>query len=405
MKIKFKSQPYQAQAVDAVVDCFDGQPRQDPLRYTIDPGAGPQARMEVAGFGNAELLQSLDLLGNIHMVQRRALLTLSESLTSYVDDKGKAKQRSYNPGARVNLDVEMETGTGKTYVYLRTMFELHKRYGWSKFIIMVPSVAIREGVAKSIQMTAEHFQQEYGKKLRAFVYNSKRLHELESFSSDAGINVMVINVQAFAATGADNRRIYDELDDFQSRRPIDVIAKNRPILILDEPQKMEGPATQESLPKFNPLFILRYSATHKTVHNKVHRLDAVDAFNQKLVKKIRVRGVETKGLSGTNPYLFLHRVDVTSAAPVAFVDLEVKTDSGIKRMTRKLEQGRNLFDLSKGLEAYRGFVVANIDARDDTVHFTNGDVLRAGEASGDVTEKDIRRIQIRETISDRKSVV
>jgi type III restriction enzyme len=399
MKIKFKSQPYQAQAVDAVVDCFDGQPRQDALRYTIDPGAGPQARMEVAGFGNAELLQSLDLLGNIHKVQRRALLPLSESLTSYVDDKGHAKPRSYNPGARVNLDIEMETGTGKTYVYLRTMFELHKRYGWSKFIIMVPSVAIREGVAKSIQMTAEHFQQEYGKKLRAFVYNSKRLHELESFSSDAGINVMVINVQAFAATGADNRRIYDELDDFQSRRPIDVIAKNRPILILDEPQKMEGPATQESLPKFNPLFILRYSATHKTVHNKVHRLDAVDAFNQKLVKKIRVRGVETKGLSGTNPYLFLHRVDVTSAAPVAFVDLEVKTDSGIKRMTRKLEQGRNLFDLSKGLEVYRGFVVANIDARDDTVHFTNGDVLRAGEASGDVTEKDIRRIQIRETIS------
>lgn len=399
MKIKFKSQPYQAQAVDAVVDCFDGQPRQDALRYTIDPGAGPQARMEIAGFGNAELLQSLDLLGNIHKVQRRALLPLSESLTSYVDDKGKAKPRSYNPGARVNLDVEMETGTGKTYVYLRTMFELHKRYGWSKFIIMVPSVAIREGVAKSIQMTAEHFQQEYGKKLRAFVYNSKRLHELESFSSDAGINVMVINVQAFAATGADNRRIYDELDDFQSRRPIDVIAKNRPILILDEPQKMEGPATQESLPKFNPLLILRYSATHKTVHNKVHRLDAVDAFNQKLVKKIRVRGVETKGLSGTNPYLFLHRVDVTSAAPVAFVDLEVKTDSGIKRMTRKLEQGRNLFDLSKGLEVYRGFVVANIDARDDTVHFTNGDVLRAGEASGDVTEKDIRRIQIRETIS------
>ncbi len=400
MKIKFKSQPYQGEAVDAVVDCFDGQPRQDPLRYTIDPGAGAQAQMEVEGFGNAALRVPEDaLLDNIRKVQRRALLPLSESLTAYVDDRGRAKPRSYNPGARVNLDVEMETGTGKTYVYIKTMFELHKRYGWSKFIIMVPSVAIREGVAKSIQMTAEHFQQEYGKKVRAFVYNSKRLHELESFSSDAGINVMVINVQAFAATGADNRRIYDELDDFQSRRPIDVIAKNRPILILDEPQKMEGPATQKSLPLFNPLFILRYSATHKTVHNKVHRLDAVDAFNQKLVKKIRVRGVETKGLSGTNPYLFLHRVDVTSGAPVAFVDLEVKTGSGIKRMTRKLEQGRNLLDLSKGLEVYRGFVVSNIDARDDTVHFTNGDVLRAGEASGDVTEGDIRRIQISETIS------
>jgi type III restriction enzyme len=400
MKIKFKSQPYQTQAVDAVVDCFASQPRQDSLKYTIDPGAAAQSRMEVDGFGNAPIKLPEDmLLDNIRKVQRRAVLNLSDSLAHYTDDKGKKKPASYKPGARINLDVEMETGTGKTYVYIKTMFELYNSYGWSKFIIMVPSVAIREGVAKSIQMTAEHFQQEYGRKVRAFVYNSKRLHELESFSSDAGINVMVINVQAFNASGADNRRIYDELDDFQSRKPIDVIAKNRPILILDEPQKMEGPATQEALPKFNPLFILRYSATHKTIHNKVHRLDAVDAFNEKLVKKIRVRGVETKGLSGTNPYLFLHRIETSSAAPVAWVDIEVKTQNGIKRVPRKLEQGRNLFDLSKGLEVYKGFIVSNIDARDDTVHFTNGDVLVAGEASGDVTERDIRRIQIRETIS------
>lgn len=400
MKVKFKSQPYQTDAVDAVVDCFEGQPRQDVLKYTIDPGADRQAKMEVEGFGNAPVKLPEDvLLENIRKVQRGAMLPPSDSLTHHTDDKGKTKPASYKPGAQINLDVEMETGTGKTYVYIKTMFEMHKRYGWSKFIIMVPSVAIREGVAKSIQMTAEHFQQEYGKKVRAFVYNSKRLHELESFSSDAGINVMVINVQAFNASGADNRRIYDELDDFQSRKPIDVIAKNRPILILDEPQKMEGPATQKSLPLFNPLFILRYSATHRTVHNKVHRLDAVDAFNRKLVKKIKVRGVETKGLSGTNPYLFLHRIETSSAAPVAWVDIEVKMQSGIKRVARKLEQGRNLFDLSKGLEVYKDFVVSNIDARDDTVHFTNGDELHAGEASGDVTERDIRRIQIRETIS------
>ncbi len=400
MKIKFKSQPYQTDAVDAVVDCFEGQPRQDVLKYTIDPGAGAQSRLELDGFGNAPVKLPEDvILANIHKVQRAALLPLSEGLTHYTDDKGRKKPASYKPGAQINLDVEMETGTGKTYVYIKTMFELHKRYGWSKFIIMVPSVAIREGVAKSIQMTAEHFQQEYGKKVRAFVYNSKRLHELESFSSDAGINVMVINYHAFAAKSKDNLRIYDELDDFQSRRPIDVISKNRPILILDEPQKMEGDATNTAIPRFNPLFILRYSATHRTVHNKVHRLDAVDAFNRKLVKKIKVRGVETKGLSGTNPYLFLHRIETSSAAPVAWVDIEVKMQSGIKRVARKLEQGRNLFDLSKGLEAYKDFVVSNIDARDDTVHFTNGDVLHAGEASGDVTERDIRRIQIRETIS------
>ena len=400
MKIKFKSQPYQLQAVDAVVDCFKGQPRQDNLKYTIDPGVRKQFRTAEDGFGNADIQLSKDvLLNNITAVQRGAMLPQSETFTHYVDNNGKKKPAAYYPGAKLNLDVEMETGTGKTYVYIRTMFELYKRYGWSKFIIMVPSIAIREGVAKSLQMTAEHFQQEYGKKIRAFVYNSKRLHELESFSSDAGINVMVINVQAFNASGKDNRRIYDELDDFQSRKPIDVIAKNRPILIIDEPQKMEGPATQKALPQFNALFILRYSATHKTIHNKVHRLDAVDAFNQKLVKKIEVRGIETKGLSGTNAYLYLEGIEISKTAPIARVELEVKTGSGIKRVLRKLEKGRDLLDVSKGLEQYRGFVVSEIDARDDTIHFTNGEILSAGQATGDVTERDVRRIQIRETIS------
>ncbi|MDO6732466.1 DEAD/DEAH box helicase family protein [Marinovum sp. 2_MG-2023] len=400
MKIKFKSQPYQLDAVNAVVDCFKGQPRQDNLKYTIDPGNTRQMRSTEDGFGNADIKLPDDvLLENVVAVQRGAMLPQSQSLTHYIDANGRAKPATYKPGAKLNLDVEMETGTGKTYVYIRTMFELYKRYGWSKFIIMVPSVAIREGVAKSLQMTAEHFQQEFGKKIRAFTYNSKRLHELESFSSDAGINVMVINVQAFNATGADNRRIYDELDDFQSRRPIDVIAKNRPILIIDEPQKMEGPATQKALPKFSPLFILRYSATHKTMHNKVHRLDAVDAFNQKLVKKIEVRGIETKGLTGTNAYLYLEGIDISKSAPVARVELEVKTGSGIKRVLRKLERGRDLFNVSKGLEQYRGFVISDIDARDDTLHFTNGDVLSAGQASNDVTEDDKRRIQIRETIA------
>ena len=218
------------------------------------------------------------MLANIKDVQRRQNLPISDKLVA-------------SAGCRTNLDIEMETGTGKTYCYIKTFFELNKRYGWSKFIIMVPSIAIREGVHKSLQITADHFTESYGKKARFFIYNSKRLHELESFSSDAGINVMVINIQAFAARGADNRRIYEELDDFQSRKPIDVIASNRPILILDEPQKMEGAATMEALPKFKPLMILRYSATHKTQHNRVHRLDALDAYNQKLVKKIAVRGM------------------------------------------------------------------------------------------------------------------
>ncbi|TXI34889.1 MAG: restriction endonuclease subunit R, partial [Niabella sp.] len=301
--------------------------------------------------------------------------------------------------SRIHLDIEMETGTGKTYCYIKTIFELNKRYGWNKFIIMVPSIAIREGVYKSLEITADHFTETYGKKARFFIYNSKQLHHLESFASDAGINVMVINIQAFAAKGADNRRIYDELDDFQSRRPIDVISSNRPILILDEPQKMEGKATLEALPKFKPLAIFRYSATHKTQHNKVHRLDALDAYNQKLVKKIAVRGISMKGLAGSSAYLYLESIEISKQAPVARIEMEIKQTGGeIKRKVMRLSKGQNLYDLSNKLDQYQGFVISQIDANQDTVEFTNGHVLTAGEATGDVTEATIRRIQIRETI-------
>lgn len=295
----------------------------------------------------------------------------------------------------------METGTGKTYCYIKTIFEMSKRFGWNKFIIMVPSIAIREGVQKSLQMTADHFAEQYQKKARFFTYNSKRLHELESFSSDAGISVMVMNIQAFNARGADNRRIYDELDDFQSRKPIDVIAANRPILILDEPQKMGGKATLDALPEFEPLFIIRYSATHTVQHNLVHRLDAVDAYNQKLVKKIAVRGIQTRGIAGTSAYLYLQNIEISKQSPVAHLDMQVQLKTGdIKRKVRRIRQGDNLFDLSGGLEAYRDrFVVSQIDAVTDTLEFTNGLVLSAGDVEGDLSEEQLRRIQIRETIA------
>ena len=388
MKLKFKVQPYQTQAVTAVVDCFAGQPMSNGITYRIDPGRNAQTSAFEEGFKNADLaLTEPQVLANIKDVQRRQNLPISDKLVA-------------STGCRINLDIEMETGTGKTYCYIKTIFEMNKRYGWSKFIIMVPSIAIREGVYKSLQITADHFTESYGKKARFFIYNSKRLHELESFSSDAGINVMVINIQAFAARGADNRRIYEELDDFQSRKPIDVIASNRPILILDEPQKMEGAATMEALPKFKPLMILRYSATHKRQHNRVHRLDALDAYNQKLVKKIAVRGIQTRGLAGTNAYLYLEGIEISKKAPIARLEIEVKLASGeIKRQLKRLEFRDDLFAESGELDQYRdGFTISQIDARNDTVEFTNGLVLQAGEATGDVSERDIRRIQIRETI-------
>lgn len=393
MKLKFKQQGFQTEAVMAVADCFAGQPLTSAVAYRIDPGrdveASGQIRIdaELAGFKNNDIVLPPDvLLRNIQTVQQHQNVPLSGSL----------KSTSVCP---VNLDIEMETGTGKTYCYIKTMFELNKRYGWSKFIVVVPSIAIREGVAQSLQDTVEHFLEQYHKRARSFIYNSKELHNLESFSSDGGVNVMIINVQAFNARGQDARRIYEELDDFQSRRPIDVIKRNRPILILDEPQKMEGAKTIEALKEFTPLMILRYSATHKQEHNKIYRLDALDAYNQKLVKKIAVRGISVKGLAGTNAYLYLESIEVsTSKPPEARVEMEIRQAGGIKRELRKFGRNDNLHDKSGGLEQYRGFVVADINALDNTVSFTNGVVLQAGEATGDVNEGALRRIEIREAV-------
>jgi type III restriction enzyme len=396
MKLKFKTQAYQSAAVQAVVDCFKGQPpaSAEAISYRIDPGRAKKGTEDLfsdSGFKNADLaLTDLALLDNTQLVQRGQNLPVSDALVK-------------NNVARVNLDVEMETGTGKTYCYIKTIFELNRRYGWSKFIIVVPSIAIREGVAKSLEITAEHFLETYQKKARFFIYNSKQLHHLESFSSDAGISVMVINVQAFNAKGKDNLRIYDVLDDFQSRRPIDVISANRPILILDEPQKMEGAQTLKSLEEFKALMVLRYSATHKTTHNKIHRLDALDAYNQKLVKKIAVRGIAVKGLAGTAGYLYLQSIEISSKKPPeARVEFEQKLAGGnIKRVVRRLSKGDNLFSdgFSNGLDQYReGFVVSDINANTDTLSFTNGVQLTVGDATGDVTEAALRRIQIREAI-------
>ncbi|MGB3168878.1 MAG: DEAD/DEAH box helicase family protein [Rhodococcus sp. (in: high G+C Gram-positive bacteria)] len=400
MKLQFKVQQYQTDAVDSVVEVFAGQPKHDGISYRIDPGevkpAANPALFEAnetqdSGLRNAEIaLTGAQLLENVNKVQRSRNLPLSAKL---VDSKAA-------PGAP-NLDIEMETGTGKTYVYIKTILELHKRYGWSKFIMVVPSIAIREGVKKSLDVTAEHFQQIYGTKPRSFIYNSSQLHELERFSSDAGVQVMIINIQAFNATGKDNRRIYDVLDDFQSRRPIDVISANRPVVIIDEPQKIGAPKSLEALSRFNALMMLRYSATHKVEHTKIHRLDALDAYNQKLVKKIAVRGITVKGLAGSAAYLYLDAIEIAKGAkPRARVEIEVQTKGGpIKRLVKRLDVGANLHDVSNGIEAYKGLLITEVDANRDVITLSNGDDVVAGQlADRDVTEETKRRIQIREVI-------
>ncbi|KAA6435960.1 restriction endonuclease subunit R [Agrococcus sediminis] len=397
MKLQFKVQPHQTAAVRAVVDVFEGQPRDAGARYRIDPGVARGQSSLYAEYGarNADIVvPSSQLLANVQAIQRSANLPISASMVSSVAAPN-----------RPNLDIEMETGTGKTYVYIKTLMELNKRYGWSKYIVVVPSVAIREGVMKTFEITADHFQQQYGTKPRAFIYNSSQLHDIEQFSSDPGIQVMIINIQAFNAQGKDARRIATELDEFRSRKPIDVIAANRPIVIIDEPQKIGAPKSLESLAKFNALMVLRYSATHKKEHVKVHRLDALDAYNDKLVKKIAVRGITVRGLAGGSAYLYVDSIIVSKGAkPRARVELQVQLKSGaVKRVTRLVDQGSNLHDISNGLEAYKpngaALLVADVDPVRDLVVLSDGTELAAGAvAANDVTEDAKRQIQIREVI-------
>ena len=399
MKFKFKTQPYQQDAVSNICRVFKGQPYHDMVRYTRDLGIKKkndgltQATFFDAfeenddGFENAKiLLEDVELFQNIKNIQQDNNYKLSETLVGGL--------------GRCSLDVEMETGTGKTYVYIKSIFELNQRYGWSKYIIVVPSIAIREGVKKSFEMMSDHFMDQYGKKARFFIYNSKRLSELDSFASSNDIQVMIINVQAFNARGADARRIDMVLDEFQSRRPIDVVAKTRPILILDEPQKMGGDATQQSLKKFNPLFNINFSATHKKHNNLVYSLDALDAYNKKLVKKIQVKGFEIKNLRGTNGYLYLQDIILSkNKPPMARLEFEINYNKSINRETRILGVERNLYYESKEMEQYKnGYIIKEINPFTNTVTFLNDIEIKIGEVIGDISDKDMRRVQIRETI-------
>ena len=394
MRIQYKHQKFQADAARAVVDVFAGQPYLTPS-YMIDRGSGKfqtglEEDRDFTGWSNQKIIPELSdqlILEHIQKIQRINQIKPSHALEGRSDG--------------YNLTIEMETGVGKTYTYIKTMYELNRAYGWSKFIIVVPSIAIREGVYKSFQMTEEHFAEEYGKKIRFFIYNSAQLMEIDRFASDSSINVMIINSQAFNAKGKDARRIYMKLDEFRSRRPIDIIAKTNPILIIDEPQSVEGKQTKERLKEFHPLLTLRYSATHKSdsIYNMVYRLDAMEAYNKRLVKKIAVKGISESGTTATNSYVYLENINLSKSDPTATIQFDVKQATGTRVKSRIVKVGDNLYDYSNGLEEYKnGFVIKSIDGRDDSVAFLNGIKIYAGEVIGKVDEDQLRRIQIRETI-------
>ncbi|HWQ89964.1 MAG TPA: DEAD/DEAH box helicase family protein, partial [Desulfitobacteriaceae bacterium] len=391
MKLKFKHQKFQADAAAAVCDVFVGQPNIS-SSYIIDKGKviGEEQQSffrekEFTGFNNKRVILPDDVIKkNLQKIQRQYQIEPSSRLEG-----------------KYNLTIEMETGVGKTYTYIKTMFELNKLYGWSKFIVVVPSVAIREGVFKSFDLTKDHFAEEYHKKIRFFIYNSQDLTKIDQFTHDSGINVMIINSQAFNAKGKDARRIYMKLDSFRSRRPIDVIAATNPILIIDEPQSVEGAATKERLKEFQPLMTLRYSATHKkdSIYNLVYRLDALEAYNKRLVKKIAVKGISVTGTTAIENYLYLENINLSGdRPPSASLEFEVKGAKAPRKVTKIIREGYNLFERSGGLEEYTGYTVARISGLTNTVEFTNGVLISAGDVIGSVNEEHIRRIQIRETI-------
>ena len=391
MKLKFKHQKFQADAAAAVCDVFAGQPN-IASSYIIDKGTvngyeqlSIDGESDFTGFNNKKILIADDIVKtNLQRIQRQCQIEPSTKLEG-----------------KYNLTVEMETGVGKTYTYIKTMFEMNKRYGWSKFIVVVPSVAIREGVFKSFELTCDHFAEEYNKKIRYFIYNSQDLTKIDKFANDSGINVMIINSQAFNAKGKDARRIYMKLDSFRSRRPIDVIAATNPIVIIDEPQSVEGAATKERLKEFKPLMTLRYSATHKkdAIYNMVYRLDAMEAYNKRLVKKIAVKGISVTGTTATESYMYLEKINLSGDhPPTATMEFEIKGAKALRKASRIIKEGYNLFEHSGGLDEYKGYTVSRINGLTNTVEFTNGVVIASGDVIGSVNEEHIRRIQIRETI-------
>lgn len=411
MKLKYKHQRFQDDAARAVTDCFSGQPHYDgESNFLVDQGnadvTGQELDLSVEGFANAPIQAGVPIGDNIRRVQMEYGLKPIDGVEHLRNDNG------------LSLTIEMETGTGKTFTYIKTMYELNKLYGWTKFIVVVPSVAIREGVMSSFESMEEYFAQEYGKRIQYFMYNSKQLSKIDSFASDAGMHVMIINTQAFNSSFDDAKNkegrggdaaariIFSRRDEFRSRRPIDIIAATRPIMIIDEPQSVLGAnkqnQTRRGIALFNPLFKLLYSATHRRddIANMVYRLDAMDAYNKHLVKKIEVVGVEQVGTTATNGYVYLEEIVISKANPQARINIDVIRKSGtIAQKSYIASEGFDLYEYSGGLEEYHdGFVVDRIDGRTCTVHFKNGLELAVGQVTGKTTEDVIRRNQIRETI-------
>jgi type III restriction enzyme len=393
LKFKFDGNlEYQHKAINSVVDLFEGQPL---ANETYSVTLGQQV-------GGSQLALGDDAFGNVAAVANQLVLNrdlLLENLHKVQESNSVAKQGELEGN---HFSVEMETGTGKTYVYLRSIFELNKRYGFTKFIIVVPSVAIREGVQKSIQITREHFKELYDQvPFDTFVYNSKKLGQVRQFATSNKIQMMVVNIQAFdKATAIMNQ----ENDRLSGCRPIDFIRAANPILVIDEPQSVEGDTRKEqtkraqALESLNPLCTLRYSATHKNPYNLLYVLNPIDAYDMRLVKRIEVASlVEDQSFNTT--FVALKSVDNKKGIK-AKLQINVDEKGGPKKKAITVKQGDDLFLKSKERQEYQnGWIVANISCEPGIEHleFSNGQVVRLGEELGGLGD-ELMRAQVYETV-------
>ena len=406
MKLQFDAkQAYQIDAVNAVVDLFDGQPLNQPdyatILQTFDTELFGSVAQTDLGIGNKQFIDRETILKNLRAVQERNDLEADKELlpASYTESSP----------APLNFSVEMETGTGKTYVYLRTVFELSRKFGFKKFIIVVPSVAIREGVLKNLEITAEHFKALFNNlEYEYFVYDAKKVNRLRQFATSNQVQILVINIDAFRKnfTGTDDQNksnvIYKENDRLSGRQPIEFVQAARPIVIIDEPQSVDGtPKAQEAIRALQPLCTLRYSATHKNPYNLVYKLDPIRAYELRLVKQIVVASVTGQD-AFNDAFVKVKSIgyQAGSRTPVAKLAIHVQTRDGVKEKDFKVKGQEDLFLLSGERECYRnGFVVDYVDATPESEHvaFTNGKTLNVGQETGGIRD-DLWRVQIKNTV-------
>lgn len=396
MKIKFNPNlDFQAEAISSISDIFEGQ-EICRTNFTVAPlkkGEGWLDGLEQndLGVGNRLRILQEDLQANVQRIQLRNGLAPSEQLDG------------------MNFTVEMETGTGKTYVYLRTIFELQRRYGFTKFIVVVPSVAIKEGVHKALQMTETHFRELYdNQQFDYFVYDSQKLGQVRNFATSDYIQIMVINIDAFRKSFDDPDKedkaniIHRPHDRMTGNRPIEFIQATNPIVIIDEPQSVATtPKSKNAIESLNPLCTLRYSATHVDKYNMMYRLDSVDAYERKLVKQIEVFGIDVED-SHNKAYVKLLKTDNKKSPITAQIEMDVQQKDGkIKRTKKTVRSGDDLLEVSGGRSVYEGYIVGDIYCEQDNeyIDFTSNDqTVRLDQSIGDVDEDEYKRLQIRQTV-------